>query len=78
MFRRQQGPRGHAATRQRPGRSDAHGGAEPAEGLLAMRRIFPARLAEHPRFRSALLDAFAVMRNCGVRASLAAEFVVPG
>jgi fructuronate reductase len=46
---------------------------EPAEGLLAMRRIFPERLAADPRFRSALLGAFAAMRAGGVRACLATE-----
>jgi fructuronate reductase len=48
-------------------------GAEPAEGLLAMRRIFPERLADDPRFRSATLEAYAAMRGGGVRACLAAE-----
>ena len=41
------------------------------EALLALRQIFPARIAEDQRFRSAVLDAARAMREEGPRACLA-------
>jgi fructuronate reductase len=50
--------------------SDAGLSDETAERLLALRQIFPARLAENPRFRRAVLGAVAAMIEEGPRARL--------
>jgi fructuronate reductase len=54
-----------AGTLADAGRSD-----ETAERLLALRQIFPARLAEDPRFRKAVLGAVSAMIEEGPRACL--------
>jgi len=48
-------------------------GAEPAEGLLGLTQIFPARLAADKRFRSAVLNAAARIRDGGALACLDVE-----
>jgi fructuronate reductase len=47
--------------------------AEPAEELLGLRQIFPARLATDTRFRSAVLAAAARIRHEGALACLEVE-----
>jgi fructuronate reductase len=44
--------------------------SEPVEPLLALREIFPARVAENPAFRAAVKRAAAAMREEGPRACL--------
>jgi fructuronate reductase len=44
--------------------------ADPVAGLLALRQVFPARLAEDPGFREAVGSAAAAMRESGPRAVL--------
>jgi fructuronate reductase len=56
-----------AETLARMGRSD-----ELVDGLLALRQIFPARLANDPAFRSAVEASVAAMRAEGPRAQLGA------
>jgi fructuronate reductase len=50
--------------------ADAGVSDETAERLLALRQIFPARLAEDPRFRRAVLGAMRAMSEEGPRARL--------
>lgn len=44
--------------------------ADPVAGLLALRQVFPERLAQDPRFRGAVEAAAAAMRESGPRAAL--------
>jgi fructuronate reductase len=48
--------------------------ADPVAGLLALRRLFPERLAEDPRFRDAVAAAAAAMRESGPRACLSLAY----
>jgi fructuronate reductase len=50
--------------------ADAGLSDETAERLLALRQIFPARIAENPRFRGAVLGAVRAMSEEGPRARL--------
>jgi fructuronate reductase len=47
-------------------------GGDTAQGLLALRQIFPGRLAEDEVFRGAVISAVAAMRESGARAVLKA------
>ncbi len=46
-------------------------GADPVTGLLAMRQVFPRRLAEDATFRDAVATAASAMRRSGPRSALA-------
>jgi fructuronate reductase len=50
--------------------ADAGLSDETADRLLALRQIFPARLADDPRFRDAVLGAVRAMSEEGPRARL--------
>lgn len=45
------------------------------DGLLALRQVFPARVAMHPAFRTALENAVAAIRSAGPRACLGSQGV---
>jgi len=48
--------------------AEAGRSADPVAGLLTLRQVFPARLAEDPRFRGPVEAATAAMRELGPRA----------